>query len=213
LRKAIKFRYKYMEAVALNAQSRSELKRSRVKKLRTNGVVPGVLYGGSDDPKAVSICAKEFKKLMKHSASENILVELGMDGGSHLAMVQEVQHHPLSGDVLHVDFREVRADQPIIVAVPIEPRGEAYGVKNEGGLLEHVLFSIKVKALPKDLPEVIHVNVTEMRSGQTMHLGEIPLPENLEVIGEKGIPAFSISIGRAARAEAAQEKAQAAGGK
>ena len=202
-----------MEAVALNAQSRSELKRSRVKKLRDNGVLPGVLYGGSEDPKAVSICATEFTKLMKHSASENILVDLAVDGGNLLAMVQEVQHHPLSGNALHVDFREVLADQPIIATVPIEPRGEAYGVKNEGGLLEHVLFSIKVKALPKDLPEVIDVDVTEMRSGQTMHLGEIPLPENLEVIGEKGIPAFSISVGRAARAEAAQEKAAAAAAK
>lgn len=202
-----------MEAVALNAQSRSELKRSRVKKLRDNGVLPGVLYGGSEDPKAVSVCATEFTKLMKHSASENILVDLAVDGGNCLAMVQEVQHHPLSGNALHVDFREVRADQPIIATVPIEPRGEAYGVKNEGGLLEHVLFSIKVKALPKDLPVVINVDVTEMRSGQTMHLGEIPLPENLEVIGEKGIPAFSISVGRAARAEAAQEKAAAAAAK
>jgi len=202
-----------MEAVALNAQSRSELKRSRVKKLRDNGVLPGVLYGGSEDPKAVSICATEFTKLMKHSASENILVDLAVDGGNRLAMVQEVQHHPLSGNALHVDFREVRADQPIVATVPIEPRGEAYGVKNEGGLLEHVLFSIKVKALPKDLPEIINVDVTEMRSGQTMHLGEIPLPENLEVIGEKGIPAFSISVGRAARAEAAQEKAAAAAAK
>jgi len=202
-----------MEAVALNAQSRSELKRSRVKKLRDNGVLPGVLYGGSEDPKAVSICATEFTKLMKHSASENILVDLAVDGGNRLAMVQEVQHHPLSGNALHVDFREVRADQPIVATVPIEPRGEAYGVKNEGGLLEHVLFSIKVKALPKDLPEIINVDVTEMRSGQTMHLGEILLPENLEVIGEKGIPAFSISVGRAARAEAAQEKAAAAAAK
>lgn len=201
-----------MEAVALNAQSRSELKRSRVKKLRATGVVPGVLYGGSEDPKSLSVSAKEFDNLMKHSASENILVDLTVDGGTHLAMVQEVQHHPLSGDVLHVDFREVGADQPIIVSVPIEPQGEAYGVKNEGGLLEHVLFSIKVKAVAKDLPEVIHVDVSEMRSGQTMHLGEIPLPDNLEVIGNKGIPAFSISIGRAARAEAAQEKAAAQAG-
>lgn len=196
-----------MEAVALNAQSRSELKRSRVKKLRATGVLPGVLYGGNEDPTSLSICAKEFKKLMKHSASENILVDLSVDGANHLAMVQEVQHHPLSGDVLHVDFREVRADQPIIVSVPIEPTGEAYGVKNEGGLLEHVLFNIKIKALPRDFPELIKVDVSEMRSGQTMHLGEIPLPDNLEVMGNKGIPAFSISIGRAARAEAAQEKA------
>ena len=109
-----------------------------------------------------------------------------------------------------MDFRAVSEDKPVIVSVPVEPKGEAYGVKNEGGLLEHVLFQTKIKALPKDLPEVIYVDVSEMRSGQTMHLGEIPLPDTLQVMGNKGIPAFSISLGRAARAEAAQEKAAAA---
>jgi len=198
-----------MEAVALNVQSRSELRRNRVKKLRASGVLPGVLYGCSQDPKPLAVCAKDFEKMLKHSASENVLVDLSVDGGNHLALIQEVQHHPLTGNPLHVDFRAVVEDEPVIISVPIEPKGEAYGVKNEGGLLEHVLFNIKVKALPKDLPEVIHVDVTEMHSGQTLHLGEIPLPDNVEVIGEKGIPAFSVSIGRAARAEAAQQEASA----
>jgi large subunit ribosomal protein L25 len=146
--------------------------------------------------------------MVKHSASENLLVKLAVEGdGGHLALVQEVQRHPLSGLPLHVDFRAVVEDQPVILSIPIEPRGEAHGVKNEGGNLEHVLFSVKIKALPKDLPEVILVDVTELRSGQTLHLGDLPLPENIEVIGETGIPAFSVSIGRTARSEASKESA------
>jgi large subunit ribosomal protein L25 len=197
-----------MEAVALNAQSRSELRRTRVKKIRASGLLPGVLYGCQKDPKPLTVCAKDFERMVKHSASENLLVKLAVEGdGGHLALVQEVQRHPLSGLPLHVDFRAVVEDQPVILSIPIEPRGEAHGVKNEGGNLEHVLFSVKIKALPKDLPEVILVDVTELRSGQTLHLGDLPLPENIEVIGETGIPAFSVSIGRTARSEASKESA------
>ena len=197
-----------MEAVALNAQSRSELRRTRVKKIRASGLLPGVLYGCQKDPKPLTVCAKDFQRMVKHSASENLLVKLAVEGdGGHLALVQEVQRHPLSGLPLHVDFRAVVEDQPVILSIPIEPRGEAHGVKNEGGNLEHVLFSVKIKALPKDLPEVILVDVTELRSGQTLHLGDLPLPENIEVIGETGIPAFSVSIGRTARSEASKESA------
>jgi large subunit ribosomal protein L25 len=200
-----------MEAVALNAQSRSELRRTRVKKIREAGLLPGVLYGCQKDPKPLSVCAKDFGKMVKHSASENLLVKLAVEGdgaGEHLALVQEVQRHPLSGLPLHVDFRAVVEDQPVILSIPIEPRGEAYGVKNEGGNLEHVLFNVKVKALPKDLPEVIMVDVSDLRSGQTLHLGDLVLPENVEVIGETAIPAFSVSVGRTARSEASKEAAE-----
>ena len=201
-----------MEAVALNAQSRSELRRTRVKKIREAGLLPGVLYGCHKDPKPLTVCAKDFGKMVKHSASENLLVKLAVEGEGaegQLALVQDVQRHPLSGLPLHVDFRAVVEDQPVILSIPIEPRGEAYGVKNEGGNLEHVLFNVKVKALPKDLPEIILVDVSELRSGQTLHLGDLPLPENVEVIGDTAIPAFSISIGRTARSEASKDAAEA----
>jgi large subunit ribosomal protein L25 len=199
-----------MEALALKAENRSDLKRTLVKKLRSGGNIPAVLYGNDLAPQAVSVQKTDLAKLIKASASQNILVQLEVSGKQHLALVQDIQRHPLSGDILHVDFRAVSENKPVIVSVPVEPKGEAYGVKNEGGLLEHVLFQTKIRALPKDLPEIIYVDVSAMRSGQTMHLGEIPLPAELEVMGNKGIPAFSISLGRAARAEAAQEKAAAA---
>lgn len=202
-----------MEAQALKVESRADLKRTRVKKLRTGGNVPAVLYGNSLEPRPLAIAEAEFAKLIKASASKNILVQLDVAGDPQLALVQEIQRHPLSGAILHVDFRAVAENKPVIVSVPVEPKGEAYGVKNEGGLLEHVLFQTKIKALPKDLPEIIFVDVSGMRSGQTMHLGEIPLPDTLQVMGNKGIPAFSISLGRAARAEAAQERAAAAAAK
>src|SRR5205814_8157248 len=131
-----------------------------------------------------------------HSVSETILVDLAVEGQSEsrrLALVQEVQHHPLSGKVLHVDFHEVAENEKVTVTLPVETSGEAVGVKTGGGVLEHVLFKIKARALPRDLPEVITVDVTNLEIGQSIHLGEIPPPPGVEVIGDKKIPVISVA--------------------
>src|SRR6185369_2411140 len=104
-----------------------------------------------------------------HSVSENMLVDLSVKDDARakrLALVQEVQHHPLSGKVLHVDFHEVSETEKVTIQVPVETTGEAAGVKNSGGVLEHVLFKLKVRGLPKDLPEQILVDVTALEMGK-----------------------------------------------
>jgi len=171
-------------------------RRSGVKKLRLTGRVPAVIYGRQTQTRNLEVGLKEIEDLIHHSVSETILVDLAVEGDAksgRLALVQEVQHHPLSGKVLHVDFHEVAEDEKVTVTVPVETTGEAAGVKTEGGVLEHVLFKIKVRALPRDLPEVITVDVTPLEIGQSIHLGEIPLPAGVEVIGDKKIPVISVA--------------------
>jgi large subunit ribosomal protein L25 len=126
-----------------------------------------------------------------------------------LALVQEVQHHPLSGKVLHVDFHEVAENEKVTIMVPVETVGEAIGVKTEGGVLEHVLFKIKARALPKDLPEQIVVDVSNLKIGQAIHLGEIKPPDNVEFIGDKQVPVIAVAAPRTEEEEAA-EAAEAA---
>lgn len=185
-----------MKAVSLNAKTRNVLGRNRVKKIRAGGRIPGVLYGREMENEVIDVSEKDFENLVHHSVSENVLVNLSIQGEraeKHLAMIQMVDHHPLSGKVLHVDFHKVSADEPVTVTVPIETKGEAIGVKTSGGTLEHVLFRAKVKALPKDLPAAITIDVTEMQAGEILHLGEIPLPEGVEVLGAESIPVITIT--------------------
>ena len=185
-----------MKSVALKAFPRALARRAGVKKLRASGRVPAVIYGRRTDPQNLEIGLNEIEELIHHSVSETILVDLAVEGGSggqRLALVQEVQHHPLSGKVLHVDFHEVAEDERVTVTVPVETVGEAAGVKTGGGVLEHVLFKIKVRALPRDLPEVINVDVTNLEIGHSIHLNEIPLPAGVEVIGDKNIPVISVA--------------------
>jgi len=128
-----------------------------------------------------------------------------------LALVQEVQHHPLSGHVLHVDFHEVSPTEKVTIMVPVETTGEAAGVKNSGGVLEHVLFKLKVRALPKDLPEQVVIDVTALELNKTIHIGDVKAPAGVEILGDKNIPVVSVAVPRAEEEPAPAEGAAAAG--
>jgi len=128
-----------------------------------------------------------------------------------LALVQEVQHHALSGKVLHVDFHEVAENEKVTIMVPVETTGEATGVKNGGGILEHVLFRVKVRALPKDLPEVIVVDVSHLEIGQAIHIGDLKATEGVEILGDKHISVIAVAAPISEAAEAAAAEAAGAG--
>ena len=153
-----------------------------------------------------------MEDLIHHSVSENLLVDLTVKDDARpkrLALVQEIQHHPLTGKVLHVDFHEVAENEKVTVLVPVETVGEAEGVKTEGGVLEHVLFKVKVRGLPKDLPEQIMVDVSHLKIGQAIHLGEITAPANCEFVGDKQIPVIAVAAPRTEEEEAAEAAAAA----
>lgn len=139
---------------------------------------------------------KEIEQLIQHAASENLLVDLSVPDDpkpKRLALVQDVQHHPLSGRVLHLDLHEVVETEKVTITVPLETTGEAVGVKTGGGVLEHVLFKLRVRALPKDLPEFIQVDVSGLDIGQSVHIGDIPVPEGVEIQGDKKIVVLSVA--------------------
>jgi large subunit ribosomal protein L25 len=188
-----------MKSVPLNAFPRTLSRRSGVKKLRSTGRIPAVIYGRQKQCQNLEVDAEEMENLIHHSASENLLVDLAVQDDARpkrLALVQEVQHHPLNGDVLHVDFHEVAEDEKVIVMVPVETVGEAAGVKTGGGVLEHVLFKLKVRALPKNLPEQITIDVTHLELGRAIHIGEVKAPDAVEILGDKNVPVVAVAMPR-----------------
>jgi large subunit ribosomal protein L25 len=202
-----------MKAVALNAFPRSLTRRPGAKRLRATSRIPAVIYGRHTQPLNLELKLKDFEDLLHHSVSEAILVDLaieGQDAAKRLALVQEIQHHPLSGQVLHVDLHQVAEDEKVTVTLPVESVGEAAGVKTGGGILEHVLFKIKLRGLPKDLPEVIEVDVSALEVGQAIHLGEIKLPPGVDAIGDKGIPVIAVAAPLTEAQEAAALEAATA---
>jgi large subunit ribosomal protein L25 len=201
-----------MKSVSLNAFPRTLGRRGGAKKLRTGGRIPAIIYGRQATPQNLEVSAKELEDLVHHSASENLLVDLGVKDDSRpkrLALVKELQHHPLTGKLLHVDFHEIAENEKVIIMVPVETSGEAEGVKTGGGVLEHVLFRIKARGLAKDLPEVITVDVSHLKVGEAVHLGDIKPPAGVELIGDKHVPVIAVAVPRTEEEEAA-EAAEAA---
>jgi large subunit ribosomal protein L25 len=201
-----------MKSVPLKAYQRSQTRRSEVKKLRESGRVPATIYGRLNKAQNLELNAREFDDVIHHSVSENLLVDLAVENDAHakrLALLQEVQHHPVTQKVLHVDFHEVAEDEKVTVMVPVETAGVPAGVKSGGGVLEHILFKLKVRALPKDLPELIIVDVTALEIGKSIHLSDIQPPEGVELLGDKHVTIVSVAIPRA-EVETATATAEAA---
>jgi large subunit ribosomal protein L25 len=193
-----------MNAVELEIEPRETKKRNRAKALRSAGRVPGVVYGGGDN-QLVEVDNKAFEHVMQSASSDTVLLDLKLGKSKRLALVQEVQHHPVSRKALHIDFREVKPEQNVIVTLPTVPVGEPVGVKTGGGTLEHVLRYIKVKGTPVALPEAIEVNVAELDVGQTLHVSDVQTLEGMELLGNPGNPVVSISKPRVASEEKSVE--------
>ena len=203
-----------MKSVALKAYPRSQVQRAEVTKLRRAGRVPATIYGRQAAPQNLEVVSKEIADLLNHSASENLLVDLTVEKDARskrLALVQEVQHHPLTGKVVHVDFHEVAETEKVTVSVPVETVGEPAGVKNGGGTLEHILHKLKVRCLPKNLPEQITLDVSALEIGKSIHLGQIAAPAGVEILGEKSRTVVAVAAPRAEEEVAATAAAPAAG--
>jgi large subunit ribosomal protein L25 len=204
-----------MKSVALKAFPRSQVQRAEVTKLRRAGRVPATIYGRQAKPQNLEVNSKEFADLLHHSVSENLLVDLSVENDARskrLALVQEIQHHPLDGKILHVDFHEVAENEKVTVQVPVETIGEPVGVKTGGGTLEHILHKLKIRSLPKDLPEQIVVDVTALEIGKSIHLGDIKAPEGVEIVGDKHITVVAVAAPRAEEEVAATDAAAPAAG-
>lgn len=164
----------------LAAQTRTSVGRTAVKKIKAQGLVPAVIYGADEQPLNLQVNAREFHTLLSHATGEHLLVELqiadGAEAINRLALIQEVQHDPVRGNVLHVDFHSVSANKQLHAEIPVETIGEPTGVKNFGGILEVSLHSLMVECLPKDLPELVQVDVSNLNVGDSIHVRDLQLP-------------------------------------
>ncbi len=184
----------------LTVQTRTQVGRNAIKKVRKEGLIPGVIYGVGQEPINLEVNGRQLSTVLAHASSENILLELEIVDGDNkrnsLAMIQEVQHHPIQRQILHVDFHAVSATEKITAEVPIETIGEPVGVKTNGGLLEHNLRDLEVECLPADLPERIEVDVTNLDINQSIHVKDLKLPPGVEAITDPDLTVVAVSAPR-----------------
>ena len=178
--------------VKLKAEQRTAVGRSAARKLKAQGAIPAVVYGGKEKPQPLQVSVRDVNKMLSHASGENILVELEIAGGNRLALVQEIQHSPLGGNVLHIDFHAVSMDEKIHADVPLEASGMPNGVKNFGGLLEQSLRSLSIECLPRDLPDRITVDVAALNIGDAIHVRDIKMPDGVTAKAQPDLTAFSV---------------------
>jgi large subunit ribosomal protein L25 len=197
--------------VKLKAEPRGATGRSAARKLKARGIVPAVIYGGKQKSQALQVLERDINAMLSHASGENILVELEIAGekASRTALLQEVQHSPVRGDVVHVDFHAISMDEKIEASVPLEPSGVATGVKNFGGLLEQNLRTLTIECLPRDLPDKITVDVSALNIGDTIHVRDIKLPAGVVVKVQPDLTAFSV-VAPVAEEEPVAPEAEAA---
>ena len=171
---------------ALILRRRAEAGTRPIRRLRELGFVPGVVYGREMEPLAVAVNHRELVKLLHSKTGERALVTLRLEDASweKPALVKAVQHDPVSGHVLHVDFHAIVLTERLRVKVPVVLRGEPIGVKQEGGILEHFLREIEVECLPTEIPASVEFDVSGLTVGNTVHVRELVPPKNTKITSD-----------------------------
>lgn len=205
-----------MEEVFLDVKLREQKGRAKIKELRESGYLPAVVYSRGKEAVSIKILRGSLLKLVHQYHLENTIINLKIEDGkgSHKArpcLVKEIQYGPVSEDIMHVDFNEVSLTEAIKVNVPVEIRGEAAGVKQEGGSLEHLLWEIEIECLPTNIPKNIEVDITALKMGEAIHVKDIVFPVGVKPLSDPGAIVLHIiaPMKEEAPAEAVEGEAKA----
>lgn len=179
--------------VVLKADRRTQVGKQAVKHLRLKGRLPAVVYGEKQDPIVCSVDRKELEVILGDQG-RNALVSLDLPDGQaqDTTIIKEIQHHPLKGEMQHVDFHRISLTEKIIVEVAVEAEGNPVGVRTEGGILEHMLYEVEVECLPTDIPDKVVFDVTEMSIGDTIHVSDLVVEGNVEIVTESDRSVFVV---------------------
>ncbi len=169
-----------MERLLLEAQPRTTVGTPTARRARRAGQIPAVVYGQRHQPVSLLVNQREFLRAVRTTAGENVLIKLKVAGesasGERTVLVKAIQHDPVSGAILHVDFHQVSLTERIAVHVPLVTQGEPVGVKQDGGILEHFLRDIEVECLPTDIPSHLMLDVSALKIGDALHVKDITPP-------------------------------------
>ena len=183
-----------MKSLVVEGKKRETLGKKEAKRLRTENIVPAVLYGGDE----VIHFAVSFSDLRKLIYTPNVyLIDLDIEGEKYKAIIQDVQWHPVEEQILHIDFLKVEDDKAVKISIPVQLKGMAKGIK-AGGKLKNNLRRLKVKALAENLPDVITIDVTELAIGQSIKVEDLEY-DNVEFLDSSSSMVVSIITSRAAK--------------
>jgi len=170
-----------MPEITLAAEAGRTIGTSSTRRLRASGMIPGVVYGHGTDPVPVSVVAREFRTAMSGEAGLNTLLDLQLDGTSHLTLARDIQRHPVKNVVTHVAFLIVRRDEVIAAEITINLVGEALEVQHGDGVVDQQLFTLAIKAKPADIPPSVDLDISSLTIGGSLHVSDLTVPSGVEI--------------------------------
>jgi len=197
-----------MSKVVLQAKNRQKSGSAESRRIRRNGRIPAVIYGRSGKSVSIDLDAVEFTKGTK-GISESTIVKVEVDGKSYDAFVKDTQRNIIDGNILHIDFYEVESGVSLRAKVSVILHGNPIGVR-EGGMLENPLHEIEIECLPKDLPERIELDISGLKTNQSIHVRDIPLAGEVKLISNPDQVVALVKFAKAEAAVAAAPEAAAA---
>ncbi len=195
-----------MEFAELKTVKREGKGKGVARKLRAAGQIPAVLYGRDIESVELTVDARELMQVIHSDAGTNVLLNLSIEGekDSNTAMIKEIQRNPLRDGFFHVDFMTISMDREITTSVPVLVVGEPQGVK-AGGVLQHGIWEVEVRALPRNLPENIAIDVTELDIGDAVRVSDLAVADDVEVLSPPDEIVVSVVPPTVVKEEVAEE--------
>ncbi|MDD3275460.1 MAG: 50S ribosomal protein L25 [Kiritimatiellales bacterium] len=196
----------------ITVKSRETQGSANARRLRREGWIPGVIYRDGAAARSVSLPKHEFEQILRHHTSEHVMILIQIEGKEESVLLKEIQHDPMTGGVEHVDLQEVDMNKKLHVEVPVELVGEAEGVKNQGGVLDHLLHEIEISCLPSNIPESIRVDVSAMKLGDILTIKDIPVDASkITILMDADLGVAAVSEPKVAEEPVAEEGTAVAG--
>jgi large subunit ribosomal protein L25 len=174
-----------MATANLSAAARTATGKGVARSLRREGRLPAVIYGSAREPQSLSLDARELGRLLGHINAETTVIELAVDGASSRTLIRDIQRHPLSRAIIHVDFQELVAGEKVVVQIPIVLTGTSIGVRLNGGIMTQILQELECRVDPTNIPSRIEVDITDVTIGHSIHVSEVKVPEGVEVLDDE----------------------------
>lgn len=186
-----------MEEIRLDVQLRDKIGTRQIKEIRRAGFIPAIVYGGESGPTAIKLDCRVYEKIMRQHKGQSVVFHLNvMEGEKKLrdysTIAKEEQHDPVTDRLLHVDFKRISMTEEIEVTVAIVARGDASGVKNDGGSLDHAIWELDIACLPTSIPEKIDVDITGLNIGDAIYIKDIVLPSGVKTKHDPEAIVFSV---------------------
>jgi len=186
-----------MQKPKLKSHLRVGAGKEGAKRLRAVGEIPAILYGHKREPLSLAVSQKDLWHILHTATSEHMILSLDVEDSqeeSILTLVRDVQHHPVTGDVLHLDLQRISVDEKLHIGVPIELVGMAKGVKDEGGVLDHGIREVTLNVKPMEIPEKVSISIAHLEIGQSVHVSDlVALYPDLEIVDDLHVTIAHVS--------------------